>query len=84
MEEYDAFQDYVEKLEEEKVPANKQMRKFAIYIGEKIYGLDPKDNKVSVATFMKVLNDTMELTNKVNEEEIKNLKTSGNGVSVAE
>lgn len=84
MEEYDEFQDYVEKLEAEKVPANKQMRKFAIYIGGKIYGLDPKDNKVSVATFMKVLNDTMELTNNVNEEEIKNLKTSGNGVSVAE
>ena len=81
--EYDEFQDYVESFGKDENP-NKQMRKLAIWIGENIYGLDPKDNKVSVATFMQVLNDTMELTNKVNDEEIKNLETSGNGVSEAE
>ena len=84
MAEYDEFQDYVEKLEEENVPTNKQMRKIAMYIGETIYGLNPNDNSVSVATFMMVLNETMEKTNSVNEAEIKNLKVSGNGVSVAE
>lgn len=84
MAEYDEFQDYVEKLEEENVPTNKQMRKIAMYIGETIYGLNPNDNSVSVATFMRVLNETMEKTNSVNEAEIKNLKVSGNGVSVAE
>ena len=82
--EYDEFQDYVESFDNEKDKATKQIRKFAIWIGEKIYGLDPKDNSISVATFMKVFNDTMELTNKTNDEEIKNLKASGNGVSVAE
>lgn len=82
--EWEQYQDYIEEMQQANLTPDKLTRKLARYVGEKIYGLDPKDNKVSIVIFMKALQDTMELTNKQNEEEVKNLETSGNGVSVAE
>lgn len=72
MYEYDEFQDFVESLEDKKMSSNKQMRQFAIWVGEHIYGLNPKENTVSVGFYMKLLQETMELTNAASEEELKN------------
>ena len=82
--EYDEYQDFVEDLEDKKVKDNKLIRKMINYVCEKVYGMDlnAKENTPNVC--LAVFQQTIELTNKLDEEEIKNYVKSGNGVSVAE
>lgn len=82
--EYDEYQDFIEELQDMKIKETKLVRKSINYICEKIYGMDlnAKENTPSVC--LTVFQQTLEATNKLDEEEIKNYVRSGNGVSVAE
>lgn len=82
--EYDMYQDFVEDLQDKKIKESKLIRKMINYVCEKIYGMDLDDKESTPSICLAVFQQTMELTNKVDEEEIKNYVKSGNGVSVAE
>ena len=82
--EYDEYQDFVEDLQDKKIKESKLIRKLINYVCEKIYGMDLNDKESTPSICLAVFQQTIELTNKVDEEEIKNYVKSGNGVSVAE
>ena len=82
--EYDMYQDFVEDLQDKKIKESKLIRKLINYVCEKIYGMDLNDKESTPSICLAVFQQTIELTNKVDEEEIKNYVKSGNGVSVAE
>ena len=82
--EYDEYQDFVEELQDQKYKESKLVRKMINYICEKIYGMDLNAKENTPAVCLKVFEETMQETNKMDEEEIKNYVKSGNGVSVAE
>lgn len=82
--EYDEYQDYVEELQDKKVKEAKLVRKMINYICEKIYGMDLNARENTPNICLAVFQQTMEATNKLDEEEIKNFVKSGNGESVAE
>lgn len=82
--EYDAYQDYLEELQDKKTKDAKLIRKLINYVCEKIYGMDLNAKENTPALCMYVFNETTKVTNDLNEEEIKNLVKSGHGVSEAE
>ena len=82
--EYDEYQDFVEDLQDKKIKENKLIRKMINYVCEKIYGMDLNSKECTPNVCLAVFQQTIELTNKLDEEEIKNYVRSGNGVSVAE
>lgn len=82
--EYDEYQDFVEELQDKKVKDAKLVRKMINYVCEKIYGMDLNAKANTPNVCLAVFQQTMEATNNLDEEEIKNYVKSGNGVSVAE
>ena len=82
--EYDEYQDFMEDLQDKKIKDAKLIRKLINYVCEKIYGMDLNNKENTPAVCMTVFNKTIEETNKLDEEEIKNYVKSGNGVSAAE
>lgn len=82
--EYDEYQDFIESLEDKKIKETKLIRKMINYVCEKIYGIDLNAPESTPSICLAVFQQTVELTNKVDEEEIKNFVKSGNGVSAAE
>lgn len=82
--EYDEYQDYMEELQDKKIKDSKLIRKLINYICEKIYGMDLNSKECTPNVCLAVFQQTVDATNNINEEEIKNFVKSGNGVSVAE
>lgn len=82
--EYDEYQDFFEDLQDKKIKDTKLVRKLINYVCEKIYGMDLNSKECTPNVCLAVFQQTVEMTNNVNEEEIKNYVKSGNGVSVAE
>ena len=74
--EYDAYQDYLEELQDKKTKDAKLIRKLINYVCEKIYGMDLNSKECTPNVCLAVFQQTIELTNKLDEEEIKNFVKS--------
>lgn len=70
--EYDAFQDYVDELEKENYTDEKKARKIAMYVCEKIAGMNLNDKSATIAKVMKVYDDIINATKEENEKQEKN------------
>lgn len=77
--EYDAYQDYLEELQEQGIKDNRLIRKLINYVCEKIYGMDLDDKNNTPGLCMYVFTQTNDITNRMDEEELKNLVKSGIG-----
>ena len=82
--EYNDFQDYLEEMQDKGFKETKIVRKLVNWVCENVYKMDLNDKESTPAVCMYIFNKTTEITNDMNEEEIKNLMKSGIGESVAE
>lgn len=72
MVEYDELRDYVEELEKQGCNEEKLTRKIAMYVCEKIAGIDLKDKSSTIKKVMSVYEQIMKATTDEQAEEEKN------------
>ena len=70
--EYDALRDYVEELEKQGLNEEKQTRKIAMYVCEKVAGMDLKDKSATIKKVMDVYEKIMKATSDEQVAEEKN------------
>lgn len=72
MMEYDALSDYAEELKSKNYTEDKQSRKLAMFVCEKIAGMDLQDKSATIKKVMSVYEQIMKATNDEQLEEEKN------------
>lgn len=72
MVEYDELRDFVEELETKGYSEEKQTRKIAMFVCEKVAGMDLKDKSATIKKVIDVYEKIMKATNDEQEAEAKN------------
>lgn len=72
MVEYDELRDFVEKLEAKGYSEEKQTRKIAMFVCEKVAGMDLNDKSATIKKVIDVYEKIMKATNDEQEAEAKN------------
>lgn len=70
--EYDNLRDFVEELEKQNLPEEKQSRKIAMYVCEKVAGMNLNDKYATIKRVMDTYEKIMKATNDEQLEEEKN------------
>ena len=82
-EQNDKYLDFVESLQVKIVNGDitngKAVREASKYMAEMVYGINTKETKLTPATITRLCQLTMAETEKINDDDIKNFKSSGTG-----
>lgn len=70
--EYDALRDYVEDLEKQNLDEEKKTRKIAMYVCEKVAGMNLQDKSATIKKVISVYEKIMKATSDEQLEEEKN------------
>lgn len=82
--EQNAYDDFVEELKGKNYTEDKVLRESIKYICENIYKMDLNDAKHTMMTCLYVFGKTMEASQKLEEDELKNYVKFGTGELKAE